>query len=243
MKWLLVLLSAVTTVVSHGYVDNATINGQFYQVRAEAPLRISRKITSNGPVQNITSIDLQCGGISAKGVNGSQPAPLHAPAAAGSTVNLKWTLWQVTHMGPVLTYMARCPDTGCQDWLPGTQPVFFKIQQDGRHSTDQVYPNDKWATTPLMHDLSTGVNYTIPSCLQPGYYLVRHEIISLHTAQTLGGAELYPSCHQLNVSGPGNVLPTKLVSFPGAYRADDPGILFDVWKRPNIFSCPLPLGN
>lgn len=28
-------------------------------------------------------------------------------------------------MGPVITYMARCPDTGCQDWSPGTEYVLW----------------------------------------------------------------------------------------------------------------------
>lgn len=60
---------------------------------AGAPKRISRKITSNGPVQNVSSIGLQCGGISSEGMVGSEPAPLHAPVAAGSSVNLRWTLW------------------------------------------------------------------------------------------------------------------------------------------------------
>jgi hypothetical protein len=84
-----------------------------------APPRISRMITSNGPVENASSIDVQCGGISPEGIIGSAPAPLHAPVEAGSTVNLKWTFWPDSHMGPMLTYMARCPDSGCQNWLPG----------------------------------------------------------------------------------------------------------------------------
>jgi len=77
------------------------------------PLRVSRSIPGNGPVEDVNSIDLQCH-------QGSTPAPLHATAAAGSTVTLRWTLWPDSHVGPVITYMARCPDTGCQDWEPGT---------------------------------------------------------------------------------------------------------------------------
>ncbi len=88
-----------------------------------APQRISRKITSNGPVQNVTSIDLQCGGISSEGVVGSEPAPLHASVDAGSAVTLRWTAWPDSHMGPILTYMARCPDEGCDKWQPGEECV------------------------------------------------------------------------------------------------------------------------
>ncbi|KAJ0289501.1 hypothetical protein KNSL1_008737 [Colletotrichum chrysophilum] len=115
-------------VAGHGYVDNATIGGtyyQFYQPYSDPyystpPQRISRAIPGNGPVEDVTSIDIQCNGYTAGGVSGSKPAPLHATAAAGSSVTLKWTLWPDSHVGPVITYMARCPDTGCTSWLPGT---------------------------------------------------------------------------------------------------------------------------
>lgn len=85
------------------------------------PDRISRAIQGNGPVTDVTLIDLQCGGDTADGVVGSEPAVLHAPATAGSTVTLYWTLWPDSHVGPVITYMGRCPDTGCQDYLPDTE--------------------------------------------------------------------------------------------------------------------------
>ncbi|KAK1749805.1 family 61 putative glycoside hydrolase [Echria macrotheca] len=256
MKYLLLPLAALATAVSaHGYVDNATIAGQFYQFYQpyqdpyqgdSAPPRISRKITSNGPVENTTSIDLQCGGISAEGVIGSAPAPLHAPAEAGSTVNLKWTFWPDSHMGPVLTYMARCPEGGCQDWLPGDEAVWFKVHHDGRHTTDKPYPDDVWATTTFMIHGNGGYDYTIPSCLKPGYYLVRHEIIALHSAWAVNGVQFYPSCHQLQVSGSGSVVPSDgLVGFPGAYQADSPSILINVWNAgpytipgPEVFTCP-----
>ncbi|KAK3368490.1 glycoside hydrolase [Podospora didyma] len=253
MKLFIVALFGAAGVSAHGYVDNATIGGQFYQLYqpygdpywgAGAPPRISRKITSNGPVENATSIDMQCGGISAEGIVGSAPAPLHAPAEAGSTVNLKWTFWPDSHMGPMLTYMARCPDTGCQDWLPGTEPVFFKVHHAGRYTTDKSYPNDIWATTPFMTAENGGYNYTIPSCLKAGYYLVRHEIIALHSAWAEDGAQFYPSCHQLKVSGLGTVVPSSLVSLPGAYRSLDPNILINVWNAgpytipgPSVFTC------
>jgi hypothetical protein len=43
---------------------------------------------------------------------------------------------------------------------------------------------------------------------------------------TEGKAEFYPSCQQINVGGNGTGAPTpdELLSFPGAYSDDDPGI-------------------
>lgn len=129
MKSIVSILFSAAVVAAHGYVDTATIGGQgytFYQPYMDpymnpAPQRVSRAIAGNGPVEDVDSIDLQCGGYSAGGVVGSSPAPLHATAAAGSTVTLKWTLWPDSHVGPVITYMARCPDSGCNNWLPGTE--------------------------------------------------------------------------------------------------------------------------
>ena len=66
----------------------------------------------------------------------------------------------------------------------------------------------------------------LPDNLAPGEYLVRHEIIALHLATTKGKAEFYPSCQQIKVGGNGTGVPTQdeLLSFPGAYSDDDPGI-------------------
>lgn len=50
------------------------------------------------------------------------------------------------------------------------------------------------------------------------------QIIALHLAMTMGGAEFYPSCTQILIGGNGNTQPDSTVSFPGAYHDDDPGI-------------------
>lgn len=103
---------------------------------------------------------------------------------------------------------------------------------------------NEWAVTPLIPAPNAGVNYTIPSCLKPGNYLVRHEIIALHSAYNEGGAQFYPGCHQLKVSGEGTKVPSELVSFPGAYDSKDPGIVFSIYNQlpykipgPSVFTC------
>jgi hypothetical protein len=86
---------------------------------------------------------------------------------------------------------------------------------------------NEWAVTPLMTEPNSGYTYTIPSCLASGYYLVRHEIIAVFVANTEGGVQIYPSCHQLEVTSSGTETPSDLVSFPGAYGVSDPGIVWD----------------
>ena len=75
-----------------------------------------------------------------------------------------------------------------------------------------------------------GIDYTIPECIKPGYYLVRHEIIALHSAYSYPGAQFYPGCHQLKVTGGANTTPTGLVAIPGVYKGADAGITYDPYK-------------
>ncbi|KAF2472443.1 family 61 glycosyl hydrolase [Lindgomyces ingoldianus] len=250
MKYLITLVACVPLVASHGFVQNATIGGKYYDPYQDpymnpTPQRISREIQGNFPVENVTFKDIECGGNTTGGIFGSKPAALHAPAAAGSTVNLRWTLWAESHQGPLITYMARCPDSGCNDYQTNGTPVWFKIAEDGLHSTNADWLKNQWADTPLMTYPNEGVNYVIPSCLKPGYYLVRHEIIALHGAYKEGGAQFYPGCHQLKISGSGMTVPSLgLVSFPGAYNSKDPGILYSQYNElpytipgPAVFKC------
>lgn len=138
------LLASATVVAAHGIVSNATIDNKVYDFynpftdpyMNPTPSRISRKIDGNGPVQDVTNIDIQCG---ANGGNGTTPAKLNAKATAGSTVKLHWTLWPTSHVGPTITYMAKCPSTGCQDYLPGDKAVWFKVQEQGRTGTSDVW--------------------------------------------------------------------------------------------------------
>jgi hypothetical protein len=69
------------------------------------------------------------------------------------------------------------------------------------------------------------------------------EHIALHSASTVGGAQLYIACAQLTVTGGTGTLNTagKLVSFPGAYSPTDPGILFQLhWPIPTSYINPGP---
>jgi len=131
-------------------------------------------------------------------------------------------------------YLANCGGTTC-DQFDSTTAKWFKISQIGLES-DEV----TWYQQNLMD--GQVANVTLPSNIAPGNYIIRHEIIALHLANEMGGAEFYPSCSQLNISGSGTGAPTpdELVSFPGAYSDDDPGIYVpDIFNGP-ISSYPFP---
>jgi cellulase len=74
-------------------------------------------------------------------------------------------------------------------------------------------------------------SFKIPSDIKPGTYVVRTELLALHTnspsfAMTpLGGPEFYLGCFNVEVIGNGTVTPEG-VTFPGAYKKGDQGLTF-----------------
>jgi hypothetical protein len=87
------------------------------------------------------------------------------------------------------------------------------------------------------------VGVQIPKCVEDGEYLLRVEHIALHSAGSVGGAQIYLSCAQIKVTGGTGGIQTagKLVAFPGAYKATDPGLLFQLyWPVPTSYVVPGP---
>jgi hypothetical protein len=69
--------------------------------------------------------------------------------------------------------------------------------------------------------------------------LVRFEHIGLHSASAPGGAQLYISCAQVNVSGGSGSARPSLLSFPGAYSPNDPGLAVNIyWPVPTNYKAP-----
>lgn len=83
------------------------------------------------------------------------------------------------------------------------------------------------------------VDVKIPTDIAPGDYLLRAEVIALHVAGGLNGAQFYPSCYQITVAGSGSASPAG-VSFPGAYKNTDPGILVDIHAKLSTYIDPGP---
>ncbi|CAE6474782.1 unnamed protein product [Rhizoctonia solani] len=233
------LLSVASSVLAHGNVRELIVSnpsGTFipwlpYEdpYKSPAPERVSRKIPGNGPIEDVTSIDIQCN------TGGTEPAPLLATAAAGSNVAFNWTTeWPTSHIGPVLTYMAKAP-SDITKWTPGTDKVWFKIDEAGLE-------NGKWAGTDVLLAQNGLWTVKIPETLQPGQYLIRHEIIALHAAGSYPGAQFYPACHQFEITGSGTALPddSSLVAFPGAYTPESPGIVYNPYAGLTTYPLPGP---
>ncbi|CUA78440.1 Endoglucanase-7 [Rhizoctonia solani] len=235
------LLAAATTVLGHGYVSEVTTSGGTYTgslpyqdpYMNPVPARVIRKIPGNGPVEDLSLIDIQCNGYSAGGQVGSAPAALLANAAAGSKVTFTWTEWPDSHVGPVITYMARAP-SDITKWNPGTSAVWFKVAEQGLE-------NGKWGATDILKANNWKYSFTIPASLAPGQYIIRHELIALHGAFNYPGVQVYPSCLQINLTGSGTSTgPSSKVSFPGAYTPSTPGIVYNAYGGLTTYPIPGP---
>ncbi|KAL2812547.1 glycoside hydrolase [Aspergillus cavernicola] len=180
---------------------------------------------ANGPVESVEGADIRC---NKDGDNGNATETLSV--TAGSTIEFT-VRSSVGHPGPLLAYMAQAPGPAAD--FDGSGDVWFKIYEDGPNIAEDGLT---WPT-----DGATTVNFTIPSSIPSGDYLIRVEHIALHGAGSEGGAQFYISCGQLTVSGGGSGSPSPLVAFPGAYSPTDPGILINIyWPVPTEYTAPGP---
>lgn len=140
------------------------------------------------------------------------------------------------HYGPVMVYMSKVADAATADGSTG----WFKIFEDGWNKKDGggAGDNDYWGVKDL-NSCCGKMDVKIPEDIAPGDYLLRAEVIALHTAGSSGGAQLYMSCYQLTVSGTGTATPAT-VKFPGAYKASDPGILVNIHAALSTYVVPGP---
>ncbi|KAJ5392040.1 hypothetical protein N7509_007530 [Penicillium cosmopolitanum] len=207
------LLASAALVASHGYVTSIDVDGttyggyliDTYYYESDPPEIIawSTTATDDGFVapSAYDSSDIVCH-------RGSAPAALSAPVAPGGSVKMTWNTWPDDHHGPVITYLAKC-DGDCAD-VDKTTLEFFKIDAGGLISETAI--PGTWASDKLIED-SFSRTMTIPSDIEAGNYVLRHEIIALHSAENTDGAQNYPH---------------------------DPGIFVDIWNTLSTYDIPGP---
>jgi cellulase len=83
--------------------------------------------------------------------------------------------------GPTIFYLAKVDNAASAS---GSGLKWFKIGEDGldgsgKWGVDRMIANNGW------------VDFQIPSCVAPGQYLLRTEIIALHSATKQGQAQFY----------------------------------------------------
>ncbi|KAK3684155.1 glycoside hydrolase [Podospora appendiculata] len=195
-------------------------------------VRKADNFRDNGFVGNVASEQIRCFQSTLTGAQ----ATLNVTAGSSVTYGASPSIY---HPGPMQFYLARVPDGQDVSTWKGDGAVWFKVYHEQPNFGAQL-------TWPSNGKSSFTV--PIPKCIKSGFYLLRGEHIGLHVAQSSGGAQFYISCAQIGVTGGGNTEPSSeyKVSFPGAYKASDPGILINInypiptsYKNPGpaVFSC------
>ncbi|KAJ5175280.1 Endoglucanase-4 [Penicillium canariense] len=165
--------------------------------------------------------------------NGTNAA-ISATVTAGSEVEIQWTTWPDSHHGPVITYLASC--NGDCSTVDKTTLEFFKIDATGL--VDDTNVPGTWATDQLIV-AGNRWTVTIPSSIASGNYVMRHEIIALHSAGQQDGAQNYPQCLNLQVTGGGSAEPEGTLG-EELYTETDPGILINIYTTLSSYTIPGP---
>ncbi|KAL8690577.1 MAG: hypothetical protein Q9218_004011 [Villophora microphyllina] len=231
-------LATFTSVSAHGMVQGIVAGGQYYP-----GYTIGFAYTPNPPPVVGWSIpeDKDTGFVNPGNYSnpdiichkGATPAALYATVAAGETVELQWSKWPDSHHGPVIDYLANC--NGECTSVDKTKLQFNKIDGEGLID-DSVVPGN-WASDKLLA-ANNSWTVTIPKTVAPGNYVLRHEIIALHSAQNPDGAQNYPQCINLRVTGSGTDELASGTAGTALYKANDAGILFNIYTK--LTSYPIP---
>ncbi|KAG9192143.1 lytic cellulose monooxygenase (C1-hydroxylating) [Alternaria panax] len=222
MKFFTVAVALLPALGSaHTIAQRVRINGQ--DLGQGNGIRVA---PSNNPITNVNDGNIACNA-------GASSSSKVIDVKPGDKVGVNWGHVvggaqfandpdhpiATSHKGPAIFYMAKVSSAASAS-PSGLQ--WFKVSEDGLDSSgnwgvDRMINNGGWT------------EMTMPSCVAPGQYLLRAEMIALHSASTTGGAQFYMGCAQINVSGSGSKTGST-VSFPGAYKADDAGIKLSIYN-------------
>ncbi|CAE6440204.1 putative endo-beta-1,4-glucanase D OS=Aspergillus terreus (strain NIH 2624 / FGSC A1156) GN=eglD PE=3 SV=1 [Rhizoctonia solani AG-1 IB] len=220
--------AAAATAHAHATFQYIWVNG------VDQGNKYVRPPANNSPITDLKSNTLACNN------NGDVAAAATLTVAAGAKVAVEMHQQPGdrscateaiggNHDGPTIIYMAKVDNAAT---AVGSSANWFKVAQTG------LVSKDYWGTD-VMNANCGKVEFTVPSDIPAGDYLIRAEVIALHVAGSVGGAQLYMSCYQVKVTGGGSASPAT-VKFPGAYSTTDPGILFDLYGGYTSYTIPGP---
>jgi len=189
--------------------------------------------SDDSPQMSVTSNSMACNGSPVSGFrtpsakitmtagNSYTGAWLHTLTSTGADSSADNKVIASSHKGPVMAYMKKVSDSLSGNPSSGAGSGWFKIQQD-------AYSNSKWGVDNLI--ANGGIQtFTIPKCIANGDYLVRLEVLALHSASTVGQAQFYMECISVTVTGGTGAKSPATVSIPGTYSATDPGIKVNIY--------------
>jgi lytic cellulose monooxygenase (C1-hydroxylating) len=188
-----------------------------------------RAPNNNNPVQDVMSNDMICGRVASSSRDVITIAPgdkigswwqhvIGGPQFANDPDNPI----APSHKGPITAWLAKV-DSASSTGVSGLN--WFKVAEDGYDVA-----SNQWAVDKMI--AGKGWSYfNMPKCIAPGEYLLRIELLALHSATQQRGAQFYISCANIKVTGSGTFSPSQTVKFPGAYQQNDPVILTSIYSK------------
>ncbi|EGX52397.1 hypothetical protein TWF173_005390 [Orbilia oligospora] len=228
MKVSVIAAAAVGLVASanaHAIMQRVSVNGA-----DKGLLTGIRAPSNNNPVGDVSSQDIICG------ASGSTSSSI-IDVAPGDRLGFQWqhviggpqgsndpdNPIAASHKGPIQLYLAKVDNAASAS---KTGQKWFKVASEG-------LSGGKWGVDTMIQN--NGWWYAnLPTCLAPGDYLARAELIALHSAYSSQGVQFYTSCAQIRVSGSGGWTGSGFLSFPGSYSQSDPGILLNIYGTGGI---------
>jgi cellulase len=125
---------------------------------------------SNSPVTDLTSPDMAC---NVPGTLGTT-----VPASEGDAIRVQWT--QSGHPGPITHFLLAVDDAAT---ATGAGAGWFKIDEED--NVGGVWAADRMGKDDMMYE------FKLPVGLASGEYLLRSEMLALHSSQEKGGAQFY----------------------------------------------------
>lgn len=238
------ILVVASTVSAHGWIDKWTFDGEDYigydptispWVPDQGTITWPAFNDDTGPVygRDVSTPDIICS------IQATNSKIYAKPIAAGSTIGLHWTTWPESHHGPIITYLAAC--NGDCTTVDKEQLEWFKIEEMGQLSPGEGGgKTGEWADDKLR--AADGAwSVKIPSSIKAGNYVLRNEIIALHSAYDVGEAQFYPQCVNIQITGDGNATPSGVVG-TSLYKEDDPGVHYNIYndEAGTVYEIPGP---
>ncbi|RNJ56980.1 hypothetical protein D7B24_006503 [Verticillium nonalfalfae] len=185
---LLTLLALAATATSHAIFQKVSVNGV-----DQGQLKGVRAPSSNNPVQNVNDADFACN----KNIQYKDNNILTVPA--GARVGAWWGHViggpqgsndpdhpiAASHKGPIMVYLAKVANAASAS---STGLQWFKVAENG-------LSGGKWAVDTMISN-GGWYYFDLPTCVAPGDYLMRVELLALHGASVRGEAQFYFECAQ-----------------------------------------------
>ncbi|KAJ2068144.1 hypothetical protein GGI16_009579, partial [Coemansia sp. S142-1] len=147
------------------------------------------------PVANFTTKEIRC-----RNSDGTSPKTEYLSVKAGNEFSVVWrhhndtledNMVSPSHRGPCMIYLGKVEDNP-------DDIKWFKIYDLGFNKD-----TNKWCSD-VARDNHGRVDVVIPKDIENGKYILRTELLALHKAMDPWGAQFYPNCVQLDISGASN---------------------------------------